>query len=265
MSRHSKGIFGSKRWSVVGRNLPAVLAAVMVIGSAVLSNAEECTVLDDFSTSTPNSFPAGWKPREETGKNVYVVMKEGDILFVRARATDGKSSGNGSEADRPVKWNIQEYPVLSWKWRPRVFAPGANEQTGKDDSVLGVYVGFCAPEDVAVCERAVKGQLGLSDRISLSRLYLTKGAGSLKYIWSEQLPKGLEFERGGKAVKVLEHGAPASRDQWIEERINVAADYRKRFNVQKLLNPVGISILTDSDDTQSVAEGDYADFKVCRE
>jgi len=45
----------------------------------------------------------------------------------------------------------------------------------------------------------------------------------------------------------------------------VAVDYRRRFSAQKLLNPVGISILTDSDDTQSVAEGDYADFKVCRE
>ena len=172
---------------------------------AGLSQAQECTVLEDFSGSKSNSFPAGWKPREEAGKNVYVLAKDGDMFFVRARATDGKSSGNGSEADRPVKWNIEEYPILSWKWRPRVFPRGGEEQNGKDDSVLGVYVGFCPPDDVTVCERAVKGQLGLSDRISLSRLYLTKGAGSLKYIWSEQLSKGLEFERGGKAVKVLEH------------------------------------------------------------
>ena len=248
------------RWRQV-----AVSAGVILMSFAGLSQAQECTVLEDFSGSKPNSFPAGWKPREETGKNVYVVAKDGDMFVVRARASDGKSSGNGSEADRPVKWNIEEYPILSWKWRPRVFPRGADEQNGKDDSVLGVYVGFCPPEDVTVCERAVKGQLGLSDRISLSRLYLTKGAGSLKYIWSAQLSKGLEFERGGKAVKVLEHGAPANRDQWVEERVNVAVDYRRRFSAQKLLNPVGISILTDSDDTQSVAEGDYADFKVCRE
>jgi hypothetical protein len=262
--RHLEGMFPTKRW-LVRRYFLVVLATVMLIAFAGSSNADDCAVLDDFSTSPPNSFPAGWKPRDEAGKNVYVVMKDGDMFFVRARATDGKSSGNGSEADRPVKWNLEEYPILSWKWRPRVSPRGANEQNGKDDSALGVYIGFCPPDDVALCERAVKGQLGLSDRISLSRLYLTKGAGSFKYIWSEQLAKGLEFERGGKSVKVLEHGPPANRDRWVEERVNVAADYRKRFGSQKLLNPVGISILTDSDDTQTVAEGDYADFKICRE
>jgi DUF3047 family protein len=253
------------RWRQV-----AVSVGVILMSFAGLSQAQECTVLEDFSGSKPNSFPAGWKPREEPGKNVYVVAKDGDMFFVRARASDGKSSGNGSEADRPVKWNIQEYPILSWKWRPRVFPRGANEQSGKDDSALGVYIGFCPPEDVSLCERSVKGQLGWTDRISLSRLYFSKGVGSLKYIWSEQLPKGLEFESGRKAVKVLEHGAPANPDQWVDERVNVAADYQRRFGAQKLLNPIGLSILTDSDDTQgdnpsSVAAGDYADFKVCRE
>ena len=84
------------------------------------------------------------------------------------------------------------------------------------------------------------------------------------------MPKGLEFDSGQKKVKVLEHGVPANPDQWVEERVNVAADYRRRLVAQKLLNPVGLSILTDSDDTQgdnpsSVAAGDYADFKICRE
>jgi len=116
------------RWKQV-----AVSAGVILMSFAGLSQAQECTVLEDFSGSKPNSFPAGWKPREEAGKNAYVVAKDGDMFFVRARATDGKSSGNGSEADRPVKWNIEEYPILSWKWRPRVFPRGADEQNGKDD------------------------------------------------------------------------------------------------------------------------------------
>ena len=119
--------------------------------------AEQCTTLDNFSSSTPNSFPNGWKPREEAGKNIYTVMQDGSQLFVRARAAGAKSTGNGSEADRPVKWNIGEYPILRWKWRARVFPKGADEQSGKDDSAVGVYIGFCPPEDVALCERSVKG------------------------------------------------------------------------------------------------------------
>ena len=237
---------------------------------AVPSRAEQCITLEDFSSSTLNSFPSGWTPREDAGSKVYVVAKDGDMLFVRARATGARSAGNGIEADRPVKWNIEEYPILRWQWRQRAFPRGANEHTGKDDSALGVYIGFCPPEDLALCERSIKGQLGLGDRIALPKLLLAKGVGSLKYIWSETLPKGFEFDKGRKAVKVLESGAPTNRDQWVQERVDVAADYRRRFGTQKLLNPKGISILTDSDDTQSdnpqsVAEGDYANFRVCRE
>jgi hypothetical protein len=240
---------------------PATIAIVAALAAPV--GAEQCIILEDFSSSTPNSFPTGWTPREEPGRKVYRVTKEGDMFFVRARASGPRSAGNGIEADRPVKWNLEEYPILRWQWRPRVFPRGSNEHTGKDDSVLGLYIGFCPPESLDLCERSLTGKLSISDRLALPRLLLTKGVGSLKYIWSEQLPKGFEFERR-KAVKVLESGAPASRDQWVEERVDVAADYLRRFGVQQLLNPVGISILTDADDTQTSAEGDYADFRLCR-
>ena len=68
--------------------------------------------------------------------------------------------------------------------------------------MLGVYIGFCPPESLELCERSVKGKLSISDRLVLPRLLLTKGVGSLKYIWSEQLPKGFEFERaqGGEGT-----------------------------------------------------------------
>jgi hypothetical protein len=248
----------------------SIAVGVCVAALAVPLRAEQCIDLENFSSSAPNSFPTGWKPREDAGRKVYAVVREGDMLFVRATAAGSRAAGNGIEADRPVKWNIQEYPILQWQWRARAFPRGANEYSGKDDSALGVYIGFCPPEDLALCERSVKGQLGLGDRIALPRLLFTKGVGSLKYIWSERLAKGFEFDRGRKAVKVLESGVPTNRDQWVEERVHIASDYRRRFRVQKVLNPIGLSILTDSDDTQSdngsnTAEGDYAEFKLCRE
>jgi hypothetical protein len=254
-----KNIFFTLLRSPARARLLGIVVAAIASALAVPSHAQQCVTLEDFSSSTPNSFPAGWTPREEAGRKVYTVMKEGEMLFVRAR-----SVGAGIEADRPVKWNIQEYPILRWQWRPRVFPRGANEYNGKDDSVLGVYIGFCPPEDVDFCERSIRGKLSFSDRLMLPKLMFSKGVGSLKYIWSEQLAKGFEFENGRKAVKVLESGVPANRERWVQARVNVAAEYRKRLGGEKLLNPVGISILTDSDDTQSEAEGDYADFQICR-
>lgn len=253
------------RLGVLGFAIGTILAVW-----AVPLSAEQCIILEDFSSSTLNKFPNGWKPREGAGKSVYVVTKEGDMFFVRAKAAGARSEGNGIEADRAVKWNIQEHPILRWKWRPRAFPRGADEYSGKDDSALGVYIGFCPPEDLSLCERSLKGQLGWSDRIAMPKLLFSKGAGSLKYIWSERLAKGFEFDQRRKAVKVLESGAPPNRDRWVEERVDVASDYRRRFGVDHVLNPIGISILTDSDDTQSenasnVAEGDYADFRLCRD
>jgi hypothetical protein len=198
----------------------SIAIGAIVAALAVPVRAEQCIILENFSSSTLNSFPTGWTPREEAGRTVYVVVKDGDMLFVRARATGTRPAGNGIEADRPIKWNIEEYPILRWQWRPRVFPRGANEHAGKDDSALGVYIGFCPPEDLALCERSLKGQLGLGDRIALPKLLLAKGAGSLKYIWSERLPKGFEFDKQRKAVKVLESGAPTNRDQWVQERVD---------------------------------------------
>jgi len=242
--------------------LAIVLVPVALSFSA--SAPEDCLVLDDFASYSANNFPSGWTAREAPGKKVYTVVKEGETAYLRARAAGARSAGNGIEADRQVKWNLQEYPILRWRWRAKTFPRGADEQNGKDDSALGVYIGFCPPADLKLCERSVKGQLSMTDRIMLPKLLFSNGAGSLKYIWSERLPKGLEFDSGRKAMKVLESGPAPNRDQWIEERVDVAADYRRRFRSDKLLDPIGISLLTDSDDTQSVAEGDYADFRICR-
>jgi len=251
------------------RRAAAGAVVAIVAALAVPLRAEECIVLENFSSSALNSFPNGWRPREPAGNAVYTVLREGEMFFVRARATGPRSAGNGIEADRSVKWNLEEYPILRWQWRARAFPIGADEHLGKDDSALGVYIGFCPPQDIALCERSIKGQLSFTDRVSLPKLLVSKGVGSLKYIWSERLQKGVEFENQRKSVKVLESGAPSDRDHWVQERVNVAAEYKRRFGVEKLLNPVGISILTDSDDTQSdnvasAAEGDYADFRVCR-
>src|SRR5262249_30818835 len=154
--------------------------------------------------SAPSEFPKGWTPRDKSGTGVYTVQTERNKLFVRARAEGPKAKGNGIEADRPVNWDIEKYPFLRWRWRPRVFRSGADEHNGKEDSALGVYIGFCPSEERAFCERSVKGQLGWSDSLAMTRMFFSKGIGSLKYIWSEQLAKGFEFQRARKTVKVLE-------------------------------------------------------------
>src|ERR1044072_2061541 len=80
----------------------ALLAAAIVLAPADLSFsavAEDCLVIDDFSSYSLNTFPSGWTAREDAGKKVYTILKEDESEFVRAKAAGPRSAGNGIEAD----------------------------------------------------------------------------------------------------------------------------------------------------------------------
>ena len=93
------------------------------------------------------------------------------------------------------------------------------------------------------------------------------GPKAVKYVWSEKVPLGtrLNSNMGLTQVRVLRSGAPEKKGEWVEERVNVRDDYKKYFDVTETPKPAGIAVLTDSDDTNSRAQGDYANFRACRQ
>jgi hypothetical protein len=218
--------------------LPVLLLIAVAVVTVAPSRPEaqdECIILDDFSTATVGQFPAGWKPRKDEGTDVYSVREEGGVRFLRA-----ESKGHGIQAAREIEsWDLAKYPVLAWSWRPRHFPKGADERTGKNDSVLAVYM-----------------------LVPHSQI---RGPKAVKYIWSERVPVGTALKSNSDLtqVRVLRSGS-ANADKWTEERVNVLADYRKRFGESGTPKPAGIAVLTDSDDTESTASGDYAKFRACR-
>ena len=191
---------------------------------------DQCIVIDDFSKAKVGEFPGGWKPRKDAAKEVYTVAEDGGLRILRADAKD-----LGVQAAKQFDWNLKEYPVLAWSWRPQEFPKGADERTSKNDSALAVYAVF--PNNAF----SVK---------------------SMKYIWSEKVAKGTNIPqtRGNTQGLVLRAGA----GEWAEERVNVLEDYKRYFKTDDVPKPEGIAVLTDSDDTSSRARGDYAKFRVCR-
>jgi DUF3047 family protein len=214
--------------------LVLLLALVFAAPVATAADPDDCIVLEDFARSAEGAFPDGWKPKKDAGRAAYAVRTEGTRHFLRASAKN-----LGIQAGLEKSWDLRTYPVLRWKWRPRHFPTGADERTAKNDSAVGVYAVFP---------------------------YSSFAPKTLKYIWSEKVPKGTELEasRGLTKMLVLESGPAADPDRWVEERANVAEDYARRFNDQSQPKPLGLAVLTDSDDTKSYAEGDYADFEACR-
>ena len=218
--------------------LSLLLAAGLAFAQAAQPAApNDCVVIDDFSKSKVGEFPAGWKARKDEGMGVYRVAGEGGRHFLRAL-----SKGLGIQAARDTEqWNLVTHPILAWSWRPREFPRGADERTpATNDSALAVYMG-----------------------VPYSKV---RGPRTVKYVWSEKVPVGtpLSSNSGLTQGRVLRSGQPASKDAWVEERVNVLKDWQAAFKESETPKPGGIAVLTDADDTKSTAAGDYANLRVCR-
>ncbi|HEY3099665.1 MAG TPA: DUF3047 domain-containing protein [Methylomirabilota bacterium] len=225
------------RHFVIGVLLALAVALPLTFVAPPTVPAEgDCRTIEDFAHAQVGEFPNDWKARKETGKAVYTVQEEDGKRFLHA-----VSRKLGIQAAREVQgWDLTTYPVLAWSWRPREFPKGADERDERgNDSVLAVYM------------------LVPHSRVA--------GPKAVKYIWSEKVPVGTRLASNGglTQVRVLRSGTEG-RGEWREEKVNVLEDFRRYFDAKDPPKPIGIAVLTDSDETKSSATGDYADFKICR-
>jgi hypothetical protein len=216
--------------------LLVTLACALWGAAPRLAAGEQCLALEDFRSEAPGAFPSAWHPRKDRGREIYRVQEEGGKRFLRAQATKEAIQAGLQTPE----WDLAQYPVLAWSWRPRAFPPGADERkSNTNDSVLAVYMG-----------------------VPHSRF----GPKAVKYVWSAALPVGTRTEsnRGLTQVHVLRSGKPPVPGAWVEERVNVLADWKAAFHESQTPKVAGIGVLTDSDDTESTTAGDYANFRACK-
>ena len=106
---------GSRPASRLALLVASCLISLGVIGLGSTSPAaqDQCVVVDDFSKSKVGEFPVGWKARKDEAKDVYKVAGEKGKHFLRADAKDV-----GIQIGKQFEWDLKEYPVLAWAWRP---------------------------------------------------------------------------------------------------------------------------------------------------
>jgi hypothetical protein len=209
----------------------ALLALVLLLAPRA-GLAAECRPVADFGKYTVGEYPGDWKPKEEAAREIYRVLSQGGVRFIRATARSA-----GIQIGKELEWDLEAHPVLAWKWRPQLFPHGADERdSARNDSALGVYAVF--PHSPV----SVK---------------------TVKYIWSTKVPAAttLTASRGLTRMVVLRSGEKTGA-AWTEESVNVAQDYRRLFG-EASGQPRGVAILTDADDTKGAAVGDYAELRVC--
>lgn len=209
----------------------ALLAAALLAAPA---GAQECIAVENFSKGKVGEFPLDWKPRKDAGREVYSVQEKDGLRFLHAIA-----KGLGIQAAKPYEWDPKAYPVLAWSWRPVGFPAGSDERQSKtNDSAVSVYAVFP---------------------------HTPWSVKSLKYIWSAVVPVGTRLSSSGGLTQalVIRNGTDR-KGSWMEERVNIFEDYKKFFEETETPKASGIAVLTDSDDTKSTAQGDYANFRLCK-
>ena len=226
--------------SYTGRTMRLLMigtTSLLLAAGPVDSAAQpDCITIEDFSKSKVGQFPSDWKPRKDAGKDVYIVMEESGLRFLRAVSRE-----LGIQAAKQFEWDLDAYPVLAWSWRPLEFPKGGDERESKtNDSVLAVYL-----------------------LVPYSRF---AGPKAVKYVWSEKVAAGtrLNSNFGLTQARVVRTGAPEKKGEWVEERVPARDDFKRYFDVAETPKPAGIAVLTDSDDTGSTAQGDYTSFRACR-
>lgn len=198
--------------------------------------AVQTIALEDFDDYPIGSFPRTWKARGNAKEAavIYRVAEDNDNLRFLAARAEGNSVMIGLE--RPFE--PARYPYLRWRWRVRQLPTGADERSRlTNDSAAGVYVVF-------------------PGRLLLPRV--------LKYVWSSGAPVGMRQSSPAASntkIIVVESGPVRDAGKWRTVTVNVQDDYAALFG-SEVPAARGIGLLTDANDTGSVAAADYAGFEL---
>jgi hypothetical protein len=207
----------------------AVLAVAFVVVAAAV--AADRVVVEDWRSYAlgTRGIPGDWK--EQTwGKPAYdleIISDNGQpVLHLR-------SKGDNSTISRDLKASVDlnETPILEWKWKVIMLPTGGNAcQKSTDDEAAQVYVAWVrSPETVR------------------SRI--------IGYVWDSTTPAGTicKSQKTATVTYVVLRSGADELGKWISERRNVVEDFRRIYG-EAPDNPTALSLAIDSDDTRSSAE-----------
>jgi hypothetical protein len=177
-------------------------------------------------------FSAGelddWREKSFAGHTAY-ALRDG------ALCADSRASGSGRY--REIRIDLERTPWLHWSWRlGRELAPGDERSKPGDDYAARVYVVFSG------------GALFWRTR-------------AINYVWSAGQPVGATWPNAftANAQMVAAESGNARRGEWVEERHDVRADYRRLFG-EEATHADAVAIMTDTDNGGGAAAACYGDI-----
>lgn len=218
--------------------------------------------LGGFVRAADGAAPAGWRvvgfPSTQKPVTRFVLTQRDGKTALQVEAD--RSYGNLVRELGP--W-ATDRATLAWSWRAERLPTGADlRQRSGDDAGAKVCVFFDVPTSkMPVIERA---------RLQVARLLTGEPVPpqALCYVWDASapaLPVGTHLPNAftGLMRWVVLQSGEARRGQWVDERRNVAEDYRRVFGED--MPPItGVAIGADTDNTQSQSLFYFADVTLGR-
>ena len=211
--------------------------AVLLTALPVSAGDPRALFREDFATLD------NWKPftfPKINKHSIYTIENEGGSHVLKA-----ESNASASAIVYKDSFNVHEYPKVKWRWKVKnVYAKGNVRSKEGDDYPIRVYIMFeYDPEKAGALER-----IKYSFAKSLYGEYPPHS--SLSYIWSskDDPEKFVVSPYTDKAVMVLLEKGTAKVGTWVNEEIDIPADYQKAFGT-KAPDRARIAIMNDSDNT----------------
>ncbi len=193
-------------------------------------------VLEDFERTPVGQIPVGWgwKDKDDDSHKPYRVRREDANKYLEA--TD---RGESVILGRKVSWNLDRYPLVSFRVRVNRIPEGADERyDDRVDSAAGIY-------------------------FTVNRKMFGLIPESVKYVWSSTLPVGGAAIRDGigRPWQVVFGSGTDDLGEWRTYVFDLRQAYRDTFGGDPPSRPLGIGILSDANSMDAEAFADYDDIR----
>ncbi len=206
---------------------------IVVLGIRAGDEPGDVINVEDFSSFKVGTFPEAWKSRGGDASKVYCVKADTETYL------EAKAVNSGISIAKKLEYDLGAYPFLSWQWRVSELPKGGDERYKKTgDSAAGIYVifpGRFRPDNI-------------------------------KYVWSASLPIGTTTESpyNSKTKIVVLQNQCSPIGTWVSEKVNVYEDYKRLFgNEPEHVQAIGL--MSDSDNTESIAQADYKEISISKQ